>query len=584
MRVGSRFIVSVNKNIIDKGNPGREGWHNEVVDTRDLIQIIKHGYAFSPGVLKEGFNKIKHSKDDVELAYIAAVDVDNGDLESAAQDDFLRANALLLYTTPSHTEQLNRYRILFLAESPITNSQDYEKLAEYLQLKTGADKSCKDICRLFYGNRKAEFVLFNSRITKQKQSDILKRTNGVAKKAYSNPKVDEIKELLSYIPPDFGPGGYIDWLKILSAVVNEVGEEIAVPIIDAWSPDTTRGTAYKAKHALKDISIGTLKYYARQNGYKDVYVPVMAEQSLPVGGVYSVVDREAEYRRLYYEGVPHGATLGYTKFDELFKWFPGQLTVLTGIPSHGKSNWMTQVMIRLAINNGWRCAIFSSEETQEIHMTRMAEILVGKPFYPGYNNRMTEDEMSRALDVMQQHFFYINPHNEEYSLENILKCTTELIEKEKINFLLIDPWNTLEHQYRGISETTYTGKVLNKLKHFARNNMIHIVLAAHPTKIRKNDKTDKFDVPTPYDISGSANWYNVPDNILTVYRIMNDEELENQTVIYVQKVKHQFIGRVGYARFKFRIACKRYDPLGEEIRYEAEEKIENVQHIEDPPF
>ena len=111
--------------------------------------------------------------------------------------------------------------------------------------------------------------------------------------------------------------------------------------------------------------------------------------------------------------------------------------------------------------------------------------------------------------------------------------------------LVIDPYNSLEHTAeKGDSETAYIAKFLNKLRFFARKYQVHLIVIAHPKKVMK-DKNGVYEVPDPYDVSGSANWYNVSDNFFTVYKNTSSTEL------HVKKVKHSHYGQLGICRFEF---------------------------------
>lgn len=279
----------------------------------------------------------------------------------------------------------------------------------------------------------------------------------------------------------------------------------------------------------------------------------------PIEGIHYANDRRDELKDLYDNGFPNGAKSGYSNLDELITFYGSQLTIITGIPSHGKSNFMDQLMIKLAINHNWRWGIFSPENsTIEIHLLRLIEILVGKPFLKDYNNRMTFDEVETARDFINDHTYFILPDNEEYRLERILEAASGLVLKHGIKGLILDPWNTLEHQYGSDSETIYTGKVLNQLKYFARIHDIHLFLVAHPRKMARKKDSKLFEVPTLYDISGSANWFNIADNGMVVYRQFSEDFTESYPIVYVQKVKHKFIGKTGFAKFDFDVSCQRY--------------------------
>ena len=63
-----------------------------------------------------------------------------------------------------------------------------------------------------------------------------------------------------------------------------------------------------------------------------------------------------------------------------------------------------------------------------------------------------------------------------------------------------------------------------------------------------------YDIPTLYDIAGSANFYNQVDNGITVYRNMATKT----TTAYIQKVKFRHIGTLGHADFKYNLQNGRY--------------------------
>ena len=71
----------------------------------------------------------------------------------------------------------------------------------------------------------------------------------------------------------------------------------------------------------------------------------------------------------------------------------------------------------------------------------------------------------------------------------------------------------------------------------------------------------EYEIPSLYDIAGSANFYNQVDNGITVYR-----DFKNQlTKVLVQKVKFRHIGELGEAQFKYNLQNGRYSEVGEHI-------------------
>ena len=70
-----------------------------------------------------------------------------------------------------------------------------------------------------------------------------------------------------------------------------------------------------------------------------------------------------------------------------------------------------------------------------------------------------------------------------------------------------------------------------------------------------------YDIPTLYDIAGSANFYNQVDNGITVYRDFK----QLITRVMVQKVKFRHIGELGEAQFKYNMQNGRYSEIGESM-------------------
>lgn len=82
----------------------------------------------------------------------------------------------------------------------------------------------------------------------------------------SVPDTNTAIELLSYCPkrPD-----YDDWVRIISAVGNSYDEQTAIRILSTHFQNEKPGEiANKVKRRLRNVTIGTLFYYAKKNGYK----------------------------------------------------------------------------------------------------------------------------------------------------------------------------------------------------------------------------------------------------------------------------------------------------------------------------
>lgn len=282
----------------------------------------------------------------------------------------------------------------------------------------------------------------------------------------------------------------------------------------------------------------------------------------PLAGIVNVDDVFDEVKMLIKGGgLKRGLTLGIKGLDELISWVTGQLTVVTGIPNHGKSPFVLQIMLLLSIRHGWKWGIFSPEHQPiSMYLVKIIETICGKMSRTG---RITDYELELAHDFIKKHFFFIAPEDSDHKLGNILEKAKSLVVRYGISGLVIDPWNKLEYdQPPGISETNFVSMQLDKIIEFDRSYGVHTIVVAHPTKGRKKSTAEdsEYVVPDLTDISGSANWHNKPDNGIIFYR--NYSEKRNE--VYVKKVKWEHLGRVGHVYLKYNVNNSRFNALSED--------------------
>lgn len=283
----------------------------------------------------------------------------------------------------------------------------------------------------------------------------------------------------------------------------------------------------------KDANDCLIKY-----GIQGVTEAMNAAKEFPIEGVFNANDIEEEIYSFYNNGLPKGCGIGMAEIDMFIRFQEGYLTTITGIPGHGKSEFLDFILCKLNVSHEWKTALYSPENHPlELHFSKFAEKITGKPF-EGIN-RMSPADLRQMIDYHAKNFFFINP-KENFTLDNILDSVRSLVRKKGIKAFVIDAWNKLDHQYT-TSETKYISEQLDKITMFCEKNKVHCFLVAHPTKISKNKDTGLYDIPNLYSISGSANFYNKTANGLTVYR--NYET--GQTEIYIQKVKFKHWGQTG---------------------------------------
>ena len=272
---------------------------------------------------------------------------------------------------------------------------------------------------------------------------------------------------------------------------------------------------------------------------------IESAQPFPVSGIHEANSLIDGVKRLHTGGMEGGVKTGWCPLNEYYSVRMGEMTIVTGIPNHGKSNWLDCLTINIAKSNGWRFGVFSPEnQPLQRHAAGLIEKLSGQSF-----KTMQESEIDLAMAILHDHYYWILPELEDdWSLEGILDKAKTLVYRHGINGLIIDPWNEIEHHRpNSMSETEYVSSALTKIRQFARLYNVHVWIVAHPAKLRKEKDGKDYPVPTPYDISGSAHWRNKGDNCITVFRV----GLTNHVQIHIQKVRFKEVGKIGMATLDY---------------------------------
>jgi len=292
-------------------------------------------------------------------------------------------------------------------------------------------------------------------------------------------------------------------------------------------------------------------------------VDVSDAKAFPIEGIFSVNDHWEAFLLLLKNGFPKGWK-PRGKIGDLVSFYPGYTTVMVGIPGHGKSEVMDQILIQLSMDYNLRGGFFTPENwPSELHLLKLIEKLVGKSGF-----KASAMELNKAKEFLEHRIFWIYPP-EGYGLEQVLNKIRQAVLKYGINWFVIDPWNKLEHQD---DSTGYVSRCLDLISNFNKKNGTHAFIVAHPTKMRMNQDTGKYEIPGLYDISGSANFYNKSDVGLCMYK-----EEKGKNILLVQKVKFKFWGELGSVDLSWNSDNGRYDENGVDLNNWLNPKVEAKQ-------
>ena len=309
------------------------------------------------------------------------------------------------------------------------------------------------------------------------------------------------------------------------------GQALAEELARRIGKEKCRVAKFDAKD-LNDIFLDPTR-----QGADSVKEIIEKAQPYPVSGLSDAGTYEDRINDLFTKGTGKGFSTGYSSVDSIYTVAPGQLTVVTGYPSSGKSNFIDQVMVNLARANDWKFAVCSFENQPEIHITRLMEIYTQKRFFEG-KERMTQHERDAAFAWVKEHFLFIDSQGEEpNTLDSILDRARVAVKRMGVRGLIIDPYNYIDLNRDNTTETEAISNMLTRVQKFCKAHDVHTFFIAHPSKINRAG----VEQPRPdgMSISGSMAWWAKTDNGITVHR------QEQWVEIAVWKCRYRWVGTQG---------------------------------------
>jgi twinkle protein len=282
----------------------------------------------------------------------------------------------------------------------------------------------------------------------------------------------------------------------------------------------------------KDLNDAFLRY-----GQAGVDATIKRAQFIKIDGIYRMSELPPVPKL---EALP----CPVSGMGEHYKLRPGDFTVITGVPSHGKSTFINEVAAGMARDHGWNVAFASFEQNPKVdHQRALRTLYHGRPDY------VQNDSEHQEADLwIDRHFTFIVPNIEDdVSLEWCLERCRAAILQHGAKMIVIDPWNEMDHLHPPeLSLTQYTGFAIKQFKKLARKYLVHVVVVAHPAKMQRH-KDGTYPIPSLYDISDSAHWNNKADIGIVVHK-----EEKDSTTIRVSKIRYfGVIGKPGDVKVRF---------------------------------
>jgi twinkle protein len=212
------------------------------------------------------------------------------------------------------------------------------------------------------------------------------------------------------------------------------------------------------------------------------------------------------------EEIHSGKSLGWIKTEDKFRVRMAELTIITGPSGHGKSMWLSQVILSM-MRQGTKCLVASLEMRPVLTLSRMITQALGSP-------EPTDDYIrkfcSRAADKL-----YIYDQTGTTTSQDMIATLHYGKHVLGVDVFVIDSLMKLQD----VSEESLDAqkRLTNSLAVTCRDLNIHVFLVAHTRKMK-----DETEVPDATDLMGSSHIRNLSDSILCVWRNRYKEKLMDE--------------------------------------------------------
>lgn len=338
--------------------------------------------------------------------------------------------------------------------------------------------------------------------------------------------------------------------RFIIAVDNDgPGKRLAAELVRRLSPARCAFVTYPAPHKdLNDVLM--------HDGQEAVRKILNDAKPYPVRGLYHLSEYPAA------DAIDAHA-VGWDGWNAYLRIFPGELMVVSGIPSHGKSTWVLNLLWNLANIHHWRSALCSPEmPAVPVLRDRFRRMTMKHKPDPVFE----KEQIARADAWTERHFVFIDTdptgtgdNDEPFDLAWIIDRATDAVLRDGIRVLVIDPWNEIDHaRDRNESAVDYIARGLRMLKRFARQYGVVVIVVAHPTKeVNKDGKQRTVNL---YDIEGAAHWFNKCDHGIVVERGAGDDPT---STIHILKVRFDETGKRAKLKMTFDKETSCFTPMSD---------------------
>ena len=292
--------------------------------------------------------------------------------------------------------------------------------------------------------------------------------------------------------------------------------------------------------------------------------------------IFRLNDLKKEILSFRKNGLKRGGYCGFPDFHKYYSMKKGSTTYVAAPAAVGKSEFVKELMINLAMFEDWNWVVFSPETGSPKDV--FADLLwgyIGKPIVRGDGFKSaTDKEMDAGMKFVNDHFFVLDVGVKDLNVATYFNEIRELIESgEHVDATLIDPVTEMDIYSSGGARDLELGKFLTGIRRMSGAYNIHSVLVFHTKSVGLKQTKDVYGKDIRYypppqmdDIAGGLQSSRKGFFIIGLWRpplnVINpdtDQPYEKNTLyVEVLKAKPKAIGKTGVSVFKYNPLSTRF--------------------------
>jgi len=304
-----KFKLAVNSIATGKSDeqPGsmkdKAAWNfvNMELTKEEFMEHVKAGHSFCNWLRVDKPDEVGHRcAANFKEANSVLIDIDSGTtLADAKNDPLVSQYCAAVYTSTNHRKPkpqksgdplppCDRFRLVFVLENSVTDALEYKAIVEAFIRRFGSDEACKDVSRLFYGNKEADCAAWDKLTPLNVVGEVLARYPQEAK-IFSAQKQTPADQMHT----DAGPGLRYATIFSMAGKSRKLGMDV--------EQATAAALVWNAEHAIPPHDEDYVRSIVETN-YKayGLKPEQFKPEQLPSG---SVIGADGKLKTLVYEDV-----------------------------------------------------------------------------------------------------------------------------------------------------------------------------------------------------------------------------------------------------------------------------------------